>query len=392
MAIYHLHVGIVSRRAGRSSVTAAAYRAGEKLKNDYDGATHDYINRNSISTAAYRAGAKLNEFDFTNKKGVVHSEIMLPENAPREYFNRSTLWNVVEKSEKRWDAQTARDIDVALPIEFKRQEQIEVMREYIQENFVDRGMCADFSIHDKLDGNPHAHILLTTREVSEKGFNGKNREWNKTQCLKQWRGNWADICNAKLRAKGIGERIDHRTLKAQGIDREPTIHMGAEATALECKGIFTERGNKNRDIIARNTAKHMYKLKQECLILDNEISALQKQIAEARQEELALRFEAEQIHERVEEIKNMKGRQYEQATNYFKRTYNITPQQAAVKIEKLGRTAQSKRNLQEKLQNKINVSVEEKKDSLKVQSVRENILLIQHTRERTQEYERIRYR
>lgn len=131
MAIYHLHAQIIKRSSGRSAVAAAAYRAGEKLHNEYDGITHDY----------------------TRKTGVIHTEIMLPENAPREYAERSTLWNAVEKSEKRCDAQTARELDIALPCELDRQEQIELMRDYIKENFVDKGMCADFAVHDKQDDN-----------------------------------------------------------------------------------------------------------------------------------------------------------------------------------------------------------------------------------------------
>ena len=190
------------------------------MHNEYDGITHDY----------------------TRKSGVVHSEIVLPQNAPKEFQYRSTLWNAVEKSEKRKDSQTAREIDIALPIEFDLQEQTELVRDYIKENFVDKGMCADFAIHDKKDGNPHAHIMLTTREVSNNGFEGKNREWNKTEYLEQWREKWADICNERLQSKGVNERIDHRTLEAQGIDREPTIHIGITAKAMEKAGRDSDRG------------------------------------------------------------------------------------------------------------------------------------------------------
>ena len=156
MAIYHLHVSIISRKTGRSSVGASAYRTGEKLYNEHDGITHDYSNRSSARASAYRSGEKINEHNFTNKRGVIYSEIILPENAPREFTDRATLWNAVEKSEKRKDAQTAREIDVALPVEFNRREQIQIMREYVQENFVDKGMIADFAIHDKNDGKAHS--------------------------------------------------------------------------------------------------------------------------------------------------------------------------------------------------------------------------------------------
>ena len=264
-----MHVDVVSRSTGRSAVAAAAYRAGEKLKNERDGVTHDYSPRSSISAAAYQSGEHLGEADFTSKRGVIYTEIMLPNNAPKHFQDRYTLWNAVEKSETRVNSRTARDIDVALPVELDRQEQIELLQDYIRENFTKYGMIADFAIHDKGDGNPHAHILLTTRNVDEGGFTTKNRNWDKKDFLLMWRENWARACNEKLRENGRNERIDHRTLEAQGVDREPTIHVGVEGYALEKKGIITERMRRNREIIERNraklpenTAKYMHELKE----------------------------------------------------------------------------------------------------------------------------------
>ena len=216
MAIYHFHVCVISRAGERTVVAAVAYRLGEKL-----------ILTDPVSAAAYRSGEQLQNrrdgitYDYTRKQGVAYSEIMLPENAPREFYHRVILWNSVEISEKRKDAQMARDIDVALPKELSRKEQIEIMREFIQKNFIDKGMIADFAIHDKGDGNPHAHIMLTMRNVDENGFGKKNRDWNKVELFKEWRENWAKTCNEKLQIKRLDERIDHRTLEAQGIDREP---------------------------------------------------------------------------------------------------------------------------------------------------------------------------
>jgi len=225
-------------------VGSAAYRAAEKLK--------------SIEAAAYRSGQDLgnegNEIthDYTRKKGVVHKEIILPENAPKDYEDRETLWRAVEAKEIRKDARLAREIEAALQAELTLQENIELLREYIKENFVDKGMIADFAVHDKKDGNPHVHIMLTTRHVTSDGFGGKNRDWDEDSELLKWRENWAKINNRKFEEKGLDVRIDHRTLKAQGIDREPTIHMGHEAWALEQKGIKTERGDINREINRRN--------------------------------------------------------------------------------------------------------------------------------------------
>jgi ATP-dependent exoDNAse (exonuclease V) alpha subunit len=227
------------------------------LKNERDGVTHNYAPRNSAASAAYRSGDKLNDHDFTNKRGVIHSEIMLPEHAPKEFQDRSALWNAVEKSEKHKDSQTAREIDIALPNELNEEQRLKLVQNYVRENFVRHGMIADFSIHSghkhtrtdeiKQDEpikpeNPHVHIMLTTRDVDKDGFRGKNREWNKPQYLEQWRENWARAVNREFERLGIDERIDHRTLEAQGIDREPTIHVGRSA----------ERERQNQEIIRRN--------------------------------------------------------------------------------------------------------------------------------------------
>ena len=147
IAIYHCNISIVSRGKGKSAVAAAAYRSGEKLTNEWDGMTHDY----------------------TRKGGVVHTEIMLPPHAPPSFSDRSTLWNSVELYEKAGNAQLAREIDAALPIELSREEQIRLVREYCSSQFVSKGMCVDFAIHDTDSGNPHCHIMLTMRPLDERG-------------------------------------------------------------------------------------------------------------------------------------------------------------------------------------------------------------------------------
>ncbi|MDR0374052.1 MAG: MobA/MobL family protein [Nitrososphaerota archaeon] len=244
MAIYYFDGNIIGRSSGRSSVGAAAYRAGEKLR--------------SVAHAAYQSGNELRDgegeivHDYTRKGGVVHSEIILPEGAPEEYKDRETLWNAVEKRERRKDAQLAREFIVGLQREFNLQEQINVLREYVKESFVDKGMIADFSIHDKKDGNPHAHIMLTFRDVTPDGFGLKNTTWNASRLFLEWRKNWAEVNNRMFERKGLDERIDHRSYAEQGLDREPMIHLGYEAAALERQGIKTQRGNHNREIQRRN--------------------------------------------------------------------------------------------------------------------------------------------
>jgi hypothetical protein len=154
IAIYHLSIKIISRGKGKSAVAAAAYRAGEKITSEYNGKTHDY----------------------TKKGGVVFSEIILPENAPPEYADRSILWNAVERVESAANSQLAREIEVALPVELSEAQNISLVRDYVKKQFVDNGMCADIAIHDTGTGNPHAHILLTTRPLNKDKSWGYKRE------------------------------------------------------------------------------------------------------------------------------------------------------------------------------------------------------------------------
>ena len=245
MAIYHLCIKIISRGKGKSAVAASAYRSGEKIKNEYDGELHD----------------------FTRKGGIAHTEILLPQNAPQEFSDRGTLWNSVEKIEKSKNSQLAREIEVALPKELDREKQINLVREYVKENFVKVGMCADIALHDKNDGNPHCHILLTMRPLNEdttwgaklklKNGNYKTRkinttDWNEQDKAEEWRKAWADITNKYLEGNSIQDKVDHRSYQRQGIEQIPTIHLGVSATQMEKKGIATDRGNISREIKQQN--------------------------------------------------------------------------------------------------------------------------------------------
>ena len=147
MAIYHMSVKIISRGQGRSAIAASAYRSGSKLVSDTDGRTHDYL----------------------KKRDIVYREVLLCENAPREYLNRAVLWNAVENAEKDSNARMSREVEIALPRELSRFNQIQLLKEYVNDNFVSQGMCADIAIHDKKDGNPHAHIMLTVRPIMKDG-------------------------------------------------------------------------------------------------------------------------------------------------------------------------------------------------------------------------------
>ena len=218
--------------------------------------------------------------DYTRKRGIVHSEILLPPNAPPDFQDRGTLWNSVEQIEKACNSQLARELEVALPIELSREEQVRIVRAYCSSQFVSRGMCADFNIHDTGSGNPHAHILLTMRPMDERGKwlpkskkeymldesgerirlpsgNFKTRkvdlvDWNSQENAEVWRKAWADLANEFLERNNRPERIDHRSYERQGIDQIPTVHIGVAASQMEKKGIATERGELNRSIKAAN--------------------------------------------------------------------------------------------------------------------------------------------
>ena len=259
MAIYHCSVKIGSRGKGQSAVAAAAYRSGEKLTDQETGAISDY----------------------TRKGGVVFSEISLCDNAPAEYADREVLWNSVHKIEKTKDAQLWREIEVALPKELDRAEQIETVREYVK-GLTAQGMCADWSLHDKGDGNPHAHIMLTVRSIEPSGtWASKSRKvydldesgqrifqkvdktgrkqykchkedynnWNQKERVEEWRAAWAECCNARLAEH---DRIDHRSYERQGIDKIPTVHEGYVARKLAAQGQQSDRVQMNEDIRKRN--------------------------------------------------------------------------------------------------------------------------------------------
>lgn len=272
MAIYHLSAKVISRAGGRSSVAAAAYRTAGRLHDDRQGLKHDY----------------------SRKGGVVHSEIMVPENAPDWMRDRNQLWNAVEIIEKRRDAQLAREVEVSLPRELDRGQRLKLLRGFIQREFVDRGMIADIAVHEGKArdgfGQPHAHVMLTMRELTGDGFGKKDRTWNAPDLLLGWREAWARDANIALERAGRSERIDHRSLDAQlreaeqkvecarasgqeklafehekkviELSREPEPKIGPSANAQEKRGIVTERGDAFRAAQARNAQREELGRKQ----------------------------------------------------------------------------------------------------------------------------------
>jgi len=234
MAIYHFSVQVIGRVSGRSAVSAAAYRAGERLHDERLDRDHD----------------------FRARSGVEHSEIMLPENAPEEWRDRERLWNDVEAFEKRKDAQLAREVEFAIPREMSKAEGIELARDFVQTEFVASGMIADLNVHWDVgaDGQPkpHAHVMLTMREVGPDGFGAKVREWNDHENVERWRERWADHVNARLAELDIDTRIDHRSLVEQGIDLEPQSKIGGPALRMEEAGELADRAELHREIAREN--------------------------------------------------------------------------------------------------------------------------------------------
>ena len=219
MAIYHLSVKTISRSAGRSATAAAAYRAGVEITDERTGEIHDY----------------------TRKGGVESAELVLPAGAPEWAADRAALWNAAEQAETRKNSTVAREFEIALPEELSPAERARLARDFARELVERHGCAADVCIHapgkDGDDRNHHAHILLTTRRLGPEGLTEKTRELDDqktgSKLVTQWRERFAALTNERLRENGIEARVDHRTLEAQGIEREPTRHLGPAATAIE---------------------------------------------------------------------------------------------------------------------------------------------------------------
>lgn len=254
----HCKITIIKRSNNESAVSAAAYQSGEKLFSEYDQEQKYYPYKNEVT----------------------HKEIMLPPHVPPEFADRNTLWNSAEAQEKQWNSQLARRFVLAIPREIPPGQYADLIRDYCREFFVSKGMIADFAIHDKGDGNPHAHILLTMRAMDEKGKwlpksrkvydldkNGERIklpsgrwkshkedtvDWNDQKYCEIWRHEWEVIQNRYLDANDRPERVELRSYARQGLDIVPTVHEGTAVRQMEKRGIQTNIGNLNREIRAAN--------------------------------------------------------------------------------------------------------------------------------------------
>ena len=237
MAIYHFSAKVISRAKGSSAVASAAYRSASRL---FD----EKLNRHH---------------DFSNKVGVIHSEVMLPQGSPERLNDRTVLWNEVEAGEKRKDAQLAREVEFSIPREMDQQQGVSLARDFVQKQFVDRGMVADLNVHwDKADDGspkPHAHVMMTMREVGPEGFGKKVRDWNGTELLQEWREAWGAHVNERMAELGLEGRIDHRSYADQGIALEPQHKIGPAGMRRLDRGEDAERADDHRRIARENGTK-----------------------------------------------------------------------------------------------------------------------------------------
>jgi len=284
MADYRLHASIISRSGAKSVVAAAAYRAGERILDERTGTVRDY----------------------TRKRGILDTLILTPHNASEWIQTRARLWNDVEhredKSTRRSTAQLARELQLSLPHELTHEQRVELVCDFIKKEFVEHGVVADIAFHAPPSHgdrrNYHAHILLTLRHIGPKGFgkkvrlweqqdgSGKRKSWQQyeKERLVEWRRLWAVYENRALEKYGHPQRVDHRRLEDQGIDREPTTHIGPDACEMERRGVPSDRAQQNRDIKTANDNLEL--AKKELAESEQRLAGLRKQRAAERMEEI----------------------------------------------------------------------------------------------------------
>lgn len=286
MAIYHLSVKAISRSAGRSSTAAAAYRAGVEITDTRTGEVHDY----------------------TRKRGIVSADLVLPAGAPEWAADRSALWNAAEHAERRKDACVAREYEVALPFELPAAARRQLAFDFAQEMADREGCAVDVAIHEPSKGgdnrNHHAHIMRTTRKVEAEGLGAKldteKAGRNRAADLEAVRARWAELTNERLHQHGIEATVDHRSLKAQGIDREATQHLGPTATAIERRTGQPSRKRQDfdQDVAERLTqAKKAGELERLGQVLERSILDLSGDIEAARNQRI--QEQAAELHKRA---------------------------------------------------------------------------------------------
>jgi len=307
VAIYRCEFKIISRGSGHRACAAAAYRAGEKIRDERYGDTHDY----------------------TRKSGVAASFILAPENAPDWMSNRAELWNAVEAVERRKDAQLCREVLLSLPHELADDQRQALVRQFVRDHFVSRGMVADVNIHTHSpsgdERNDHAHILLTTRTLTASSFGPKDRSWNSRDFVHDTREAWAEAQNRTFERLGLDLRVDHRSLADQGIDREPEPKLGQHATESIRNG-EPEKADRvvqhHESVMERNAKRE--RLKNEREVIDLALARLDRTRGERDANEFA-----ELAAHHARQMRNLQAAQA--ASLYALRREQLTTLRAAVR-------------------------------------------------------------
>ncbi len=259
MALFSLHCSIISRGKGGSIIGTGAYNNRLRLKESRTGKVYNYSAR----------------------KDILAKGLLLPENAPQRLHDFQKFFEELDAAEKRKDAQLARDIIIALPNELSLKDQIALVEEFCRDNFVNESYAANYAIHrgsfekerspkdilpaQERKDNPHAHLIIPFRKVGEDGFSKtklESRTKDPKQQLVSLRKSWADIQNRAFERLGLPVRVSHLSLKEQGIDRQPALHMGALAMSQERKGRATERGNRYLSRLEGNGGPNQAKIRE----------------------------------------------------------------------------------------------------------------------------------
>lgn len=336
MTCAYFDAKVIGRSSGSSAVASAAYRSGQTLFDE-------------------RAEKR---FDYQRRDGVMHTEIMTPDGAPAWASDRQRLWNTVEATEKRKDAQLARDIIAALPRELNLEQNTAFVREFIATNFTSRGMIVDFAIHESGAGdggkNPHVHMMLTLRPIEGDGFGKKAREWNAPDQVTLWRSSWETIQNDYLEQAGSDARISMRSYEEQGINKEPQQHTGVEAHQLEERGVETQVGDYNRSVDHRNDLREVIGDYLEIESTDDTLADATLPAAEVDADQTTRPVAAGGV-DQGETGPLLSPAQEHQATlaDYFRVTVERTVEAAAVLVNRLSdwfeRTAEASREAFDRL-------------------------------------------
>lgn len=338
MAIYHMSIKIGGRSGGKSATAAAAYRAGDEVRD----AEQERV------------------YDYTSKRGVVHNEILLPEHAPEAWRDRATLWNAVQERERASNSQLYREFEIALPRELSRGDQLDLVRDWAKAELVARGMCCDIAIHDRNDGNPHAHIMTTTRPLDARGGWGAKEkkayvldehgervpvidpktgaqkiekktgrrvwmretvsanDWNDRARAEEWRASWARACNARL---PNAARVDHRSFERRGIrDRVPGVHIGYGRNRAERRAMNDAAKKTNAEFrrldAARRSVDQQAKTQSRLDALTARLGGIKKKKEEKQMDDKQNRLDA--LTARLDGIKKGRKDALEQAKETFR--------------------------------------------------------------------------